>query len=645
MKNRRITGLVAVTAATALVLAACGGSDGGDDGGDDGDTTSTDGAGGGEDDPDNPDAGGGGDAEGLDSSTQLSVGWNQAFYEYNTNTATGNATANANIEYLMNDRFAFFNEELEFERNEDFGTMEVVSEDPMVVEYTIAEGVTWSDGVPVSAADILLQWAATSGHVNTVEEETDEEGEVTNQEEVDAGVFFNGTSPTVAYFQPTPEISEDGTTLTATLSEPFADWEFQLASGFVPAHVVAMHALDIDDPQEAVDTLVEAIQNNDPEILSPVSQFWNEGFQFDGALPEDESLYLSNGPYVLSELSGEEYVTLTANPEYAGPHPAPYETLTIRFNGDPNALVDAMENQEISVVSPQPTSDLLTRVEGLGEPYTFTQEDTATYEHIDLAQNNAGPFDPATYGGDAETARAVREAFLRVIPRQDILEQLVIPLNPEAELRNSHTVVPGAPGYDEIVEANGMMSYDEPDVAAAEQLLADAGVETPIDVRFMYDTSNTRRSNTYQLLASAYEESGLFNLVDAGSTDWGSLLSDTSVYDAALFGWQSTSTGATNAQANYYTGGINNFYGYTNEEVDALWDEIAVTPEAEEQIPLVAEMETILVEDAFGLVLYQHPGLTAWNSDTVAEVQAITMSPTIFWNFWDWAPGGAAEAN
>ncbi|MGC5617203.1 ABC transporter family substrate-binding protein [Georgenia sp. Z1491] len=644
MKIRRFTGLVAASAATALVLAACGGSSDEDDNGGDDDTTQTDGAGG--DDPDAPDddPDAGGDAAGLNESTQISLGWNQHFYEYNDNTSTGNATANANILYLMNDRFAYFDENLEFVRNEDFGTMEL-AEDEVTVTWTIADGVTWSDGTPVSAVDVLLQWAATSGHLNTVEEELDEEGEVTNQEEVDAGVFFNGTSPTVAYFQPTPEISDDYTTLTAELSEPFADWEFQLASGFIPAHVVAMRALDIDDPQEALDTLVEAIQTNDAEVLAPVSTFWNEGFQFDGTLPDDELLYLSNGPYLLSEISGEEYVVLTANPDYTGANQAAFETVTVRFNGDPNALVDAMENQEIAVVSPQPTSDLLTRVEGLGEPYTFSQEDTATYEHVDLAQNNEGPFDPATYGGDEETARNVREAFLRVIPRQDILDQLVIPLNPDAQIRNSQTQVPGSPNYDAIVEANGMTSYDEPDVELATQLLEEAGVETPIEVRFMYDTANTRRSNTFQLLASAYEESGLFTLVDAGSTDWGSLLSDTNVYDAALFGWQSTSTGATNAQASFYTDGINNFYGYSNPEVDALWDQIAVAVDTDEQAELLGQMEAHLVEDAFGLVLYQHPGLTAWNSDVVEEITPITMSPTIFWNFWEWTPGGAAAAS
>ncbi|MGC5629614.1 ABC transporter substrate-binding protein [Georgenia sp. Z1344] len=642
MKIRRFTGLVAASAATALVLAACGGSSDDDNGGDDDDTSQTDGAGGDspDDDPDAP----GGDAEGLNESTQISLGWNQHFYEYNGNTETGNAASNNNILHLMNNGFAYFNEELEFVPNEEFGTMEL-ADDGVTATYTIADGVTWSDGTPVSAVDVLLQWAATSGHLNTVEAETDEEGEVTNQDELDAGVYFNGTSPTVAYFQPTPEISDDYTTLTATLSEPFADWQFQLASGFVPAHVVAMRALDIDDPQEALDTLVEAIQTNDTEVLSPVSQFWNEGFQFDGALPDDELLYLSNGAYLLTEISGEEYVVLTANPDYTGSQAATFETVTVRFNGDPNALVDAMENQEIAVVSPQATSDLLTRVEGLGEPYSFTQEDTATYEHIDLAQNNEGPFDPATYGGDAETARNVREAFLRVIPRQEILDQLVIPLNPEAEIRNSQTQVPGSPSYDEIVEANGMTSYDEPDVEAATALLEEAGVETPIEVRFMYDTANSRRSNTYQLLASAYEESGLFTLVDAGSTDWGSLLADTTVYDAALFGWQSTSTGATNSQASFYTEGINNFYGYSNPEVDALWDEIATTVEPEDQAPLLGEMEAHLVNDAFGLVLYQHPGLTAWNSDVVEEITPITMAPTIFWNYYEWTPGGAATAS
>ncbi|MBN9374898.1 MAG: divalent metal cation transporter [Cellulomonas sp.] len=44
-----------------------------------------------------------------------------------------------------------------------FGTVEKLSDSPLTVRYTLASGARWSDGVPVSPADLLLDWAARSG--------------------------------------------------------------------------------------------------------------------------------------------------------------------------------------------------------------------------------------------------------------------------------------------------------------------------------------------------------------------------------------------------------------------------------------------------------------------------------------------------
>ncbi len=276
----------------------------------------------------------------IEEGTSVTVGWNQAFYEYNNLSATGNATANANITYMMNDAFNYYDKDLNLVPNESFGTYEKVSDDPLTVQYTVADGVEWSDGVPVSAADLLLAWAAQSGKYNNVEPVYDEEtGEITNQAELDAGVFFNSSSPGLALVTEVPEVSEDGTTLTLVYSKPFADWEVALWSGSqtgVPAHVVAQHALGIEDPQEATDALVAAFQDDDVEALSPIATFWNTGFQFVN-IPDDESLYVSNGAYVLTDLVENQYLTLEANPDYTGDHPAQVERVTVRYNEDPMA--------------------------------------------------------------------------------------------------------------------------------------------------------------------------------------------------------------------------------------------------------------------------------------------------------------------
>lgn len=619
MKTRRLTAAAAMAAAGALILSACS-------------TPSSD----------NTDAG-------INEDTAVTVGWNQTYYEYNTDSSTGNATANAIVDYLMNDQIVYYDDDLNLVNDTGFITQEKVSDDPLQVKYTINDNAQWSDGVPVTAADLLLFWGAVSGNFNTEEFDTDEDGDTVYPPDSDqAGdpvpedvlennVFFNATVDSVGLVEDFPEISDDGKTITFTYAKPFADWQVNLAHG-VPAHVVASHALGIDDAEEATEALVDAFENDDAEALSPISEFWNTGFQFGDTLPDDDSLYLSSGPYLLKEFERGNYVTLEANPDYNGDRQPQIETVTIRYNGDPMAQVQALENGELDLISPQASSDTLEALEGLGDDYDVISQEGAVYEHVDTIMDNDGPFDPSSYGGDEDTAQMVRQAFLKLIPRQDIVDKIIEPLNPDVELRNSLTQVPGSPGYDSITETNGMAETypGDVDVEGAKDLLEQAGVDTPIEVRLLTDSENSRRQDELTLITQSVTQDDMFEIEDKSDADWGTLLSDTSGYDASLFGWQSTSTAVTESCPNFKTGAINNFGGFSNDEVDSLCADLDVETDEQKQIEILGQIEKILVDEGFGVTIYQFPNVTGYNTD-LQGVDPITISPTIFWNFWDWS--------
>lgn len=615
MRSTRRSTFAAVIAASALVLSACSGND----------------AEGGTDTDDNA---------GINTETAVNIAWNQPFYSYNEDSITGNATANSVVTYLMKSGFNYYDEDLNLARDESFGTYEMVSEDPLTVEYTFADTATWSDGVPVTPADFMLEWAAHSAKFNNVEPETDDEGNVTNQAEIDAGVYFDAGSPGVMLIEETPEI--DGNTISLTWSVPFADWEVAMTAPTLPAHIVAQRALGIEDPEEAKQAVIDAVENEDLEALAALSKVWSTDFNYTD-FPEDEGLRLANGAYIMTDMVADQYVTLEANPEYQGDRPASIETVTIRWNGDPMGQAQALQNGEVDLISPQATADLLTAVQDM-EGIEVISSDEGTYEHVDLQFANGGPFDPAAYGGNADTAKAVRQAFLKTIPRQQIVENLIQPLNPNAEVRNSYTVVPGSPFYDSIVEENGMQEqYGEADPAGAAQLLAGAGVTTPVTVRLLFDPNNPRRQNEYELIAASAREAGFEVVPYQVQTDWGTDLSNaTSFYDAALFGWQSESTAVTESDANYSTGGLNNFYGYSNPEVDALFDELQTETDPERQEEILGDVEALLVEDAFGVTIFQFPGVTAWNPENITNVSKLPINPTIFYGYWNWEPGTAA---
>jgi peptide/nickel transport system substrate-binding protein len=120
----------------------------------------------------------------------VNIAWNQDFYSVNGQTSNGNATANNNILYMANSWFNDDDDKQTLIKNDKFGKYELVSQDPLTVKYTIADGVKWSDGTPVDAADLLLDWAANSCLFNNVSPEYDAQGNIKNQAALDAGAFL-----------------------------------------------------------------------------------------------------------------------------------------------------------------------------------------------------------------------------------------------------------------------------------------------------------------------------------------------------------------------------------------------------------------------------------------------------------------------
>jgi peptide/nickel transport system substrate-binding protein len=294
----------------------------------------------------------------------LSVAWNQPFYSYNSSTSFGNATANANIIYATNSGFGYYNDTPEWVKDESFGSYEKISDDPLVVKYTIADGVKWSDGTAVDAADLLLNWVSLSGAYDTPDFDSSEftdpdTGEFTDEFPTDVIFFDSGADPStgLGLVSTLPEISDDKKSITLTYDAPFVDWELTFTGAGLPAHVVAKNALGLEDNQAAKDAVIKAITEKDDAALASISAFWRSGFNFT-EMPENTDLVVGNGPYTITDFVADQYVTLTANTNYVGDHLPDVEEITVRFITDPLAAVQALQNGEVQVISPQATVDV-----------------------------------------------------------------------------------------------------------------------------------------------------------------------------------------------------------------------------------------------------------------------------------------------
>ncbi|WP_232466131.1 ABC transporter family substrate-binding protein [Diaminobutyricimonas sp. LJ205] len=567
---------------------------------------------------------------GLDEGTSVTAAWNQAFYSYNSNTSFGNATANQIIISQTMSSFGYYDNTPKFVQDESFGTYELVSEDPQQVKYTLADTATWSDGTKVDAADLLLNWASQSNAFNDADFDPSEfldpeTGEVTEDFPEDQ-VYFDGGGTGLDLVTEVPEVGDDGKSVTLSYDEPFVDWEivFGTAGQILPAHVVAKYALEIEDAEEGKQAIIDAIEGDDQAALAKISNAWNTIFNFT-EMPDDTDLVLSTGPYMITEFVADQFVTLKANPEYKGDKQPKVEEITVRVIPDPLAAVTALENGEVDIISPQATTDVVKALEPIDDIEILTGLE-GTYEHVDLQfdQSKSGHFDDPK----------IREAFLKTIPRQQILDTLIKPIiGDDATLRDSQIFVPGAEGYDESVANNGSAAYAEVDIEGAKALLAEAGVTSP-EVCILYASNNPRRVNEFSLIQASAGQAG-FNVTDCGAEAWGGLLGTPGAYDASLFGWQSTGLGVTEPRANYVPDGLNNLNYYNNDEVTALLDELNTEFDAKKQIELLQEVDKHLWADAYGVTIFQFPSVTAYSSSLVGVDPSI-LSPTIFWNTWEW---------
>ena len=551
---------------------------------------------------------------------QLTVAWNDIIEHFNANTAAGNNVADGLTYYLTSMGFSYYNNEPALVRNTDFGSYEIVVDNPLTVKYTINDGVVWSDGTQIDGADMLLSWVTIFGYYKNE----------------DGSYLFTHASPKDTLASKLPVV--DGNSITFEYDKQYVDWELQFGVGVSAHGTVMMAHPDITDPAAAKQAFIDAVYNGDDEFMAAVADVWNTGYDFPNT-PDNPLVNLSSGPYILEELVEEQYSTHVVNPLYNwGPKPK-YERITIRQIADSTAAIQAVDNGEVQIASGQPTADVLQLVQGLANA-SYASSEEAAYEHIDLTVNNGGPFDPATYGGDEETALKVRQAFLLSVPRNEILEKLIQPLAPTAKLRTSVMFIPGSEGYDTAESYYSMyLGTDEENRAMAAELLAEAGVSTPIDVKFWFPTGNVRRTNEFELIKTSADSVG-FNVIQDDEPNWnftGIVYPDTNPHDAVIFAWAAGSLAVSGSDQYLTLGNTSNWTGYNNEEVNALQEELQVAVNKEDQLRLRLGIEENLAKDAYNITIFQFPGLTWWDN-SVTGVEPNLLVPYYFWNFWDWRP-------
>ncbi|WP_129841266.1 ABC transporter family substrate-binding protein [Streptomyces sp. RFCAC02] len=567
----------------ALVLSACGGGD--DDNGDD----------------ENSNAGGG-------PSGTVTYAMAQPFQSWNNATAGANSVANGQVmEQVISGFWTYGNEDGQPVRNEDFGTFEKTSDDPLTVEYTINDAAVWSDGTSIDCDDVLLWWTVQSGAFDGLF----------------SAVGTQGIEDTAM-----PECAPGDKSFTLVYDEPFADWVTASPghgnNAIMPAHVVWEQG-----GFSSEEDFIAALQGDDASALQAAADFYNEGWLVSGALP-DASLIPSSGPYKVTDYVADQSVTLTYNDKWWGEPPAA-ESIVFRTIAD-EEQVQALQNGEVDIIEPQPTVDIAQQIQSASGVESQV-EDEYTYEHLDFNFND-GPF---------ADSLALRQAFALCVPREQLVDNLIRPVVPDSVVKDVRNVAPWDPGYEEAIAASQeyIDEFGTTDVERAREILEEEdAVGTTVRLGTL---ENQRRVDAGTMIKASCDEAG-FNVEFEAAADFfdtdGALAQNR--FDVAMFAWAGSSE-RSGWNSTYRTvsecspvGKGNNNGCYSSPEMDDLLDQLMRTSDQTEAIELTAQVEALAWEDMVTIPLYQHPGISAWGS----QVQNVIPNPAqngITWNADQWS--------
>lgn len=359
------------------------------------------------------------------------------------------------------------------------------------------------------------------------------------------------------------------------------------------------------DSTEAVDdtTVIFHLKSeNDqtfPQILSsPAGPIVDEDVFSADELTPDQEIVDGNafaGQYAITSYTLNELVTYEAYDGYQGLlGPAETAEVNVSYFADASNLKLEVQQGSVDVAFRSLSS---TDVEDLQGDENVKVVDGPGGEIRYIVFNfDTQPYGAAQPEADEESALAVRQAVAHLIDREAISEQVY-----KGTYTPLYSYVPaGLTGATESLKELYGDGQGGPDAAAAEQVLADAGVETPValDLQYSNDHYGPSSGDEYALIKDQLEESGLFT-VDLQTTEWVQYSKDRTadVYPAYQLGWFPDYSDADNYLTPFFLEG--GFLGnhYSNPAVDDLIREQGVTTDPDERAGVLEEIQDTVAQD------------------------------------------------
>jgi len=557
-----------------------------------------------------------------------------------------NLVTNSVIGALTGMGFGYYDDNRNWIQNTTFGTYKVVSNKAtdFRVQYTVNPGRVWSDGTPITGVDLLLSHVVCSNAYSIAAGLGDPKASTKPSFEASC---YSGTYNDFIVGE--PELSSDEMSVTVRYKGKLADWELY-GPGPSPVHALVLMA----DGKKALGTAAENtaakarfladFKTKDTADLKKIAAVWSKDYNIKAVdSSTNPLLFISNGGFIVKSAIANQSVTLTVNPRYnSGPKlSGGVDTVVFKYISDGNAASQALANGELDLYQGQATADAVAALKQI-KGVTVVGSVASIYEHWDL-RVDAAQGQPAYNGvfkfSDGQKSLDLRRAFLMGIPRQEIVDKLIVPINSQEKVLNSVFAQHGMDIYDQIERANGS-SFFRGDQAALNKRAAALvkkwypnAVQNPIKVKVLVPGNNARRAAQFALAQANLRKIG-FDLVGDVQASWSPRIANTE-YDVVFFAWVQNSTAQAGTNANWLADGSNNRTGVNIPALDRILKSVTVPLSRTVLAQRYISAERILMDQALTIPVFQHPAVTAYNS-ALKNVKPAPLSPTLVWNYWEW---------
>ncbi len=317
---------------------------------------------------------------------------------------------------------------------------------------------------------------------------------------------------------------------------------------------------------------------------------------------QSKGLLLGSGPYQLRDPKSwspdKGIVELQRNPRYWAPVQPPFDRLVWKVIQNDSARLTTYRNGEIDSYGARPIEyERLLKDQALMDKSTHWEYMSPTAGYAYIAWNQRKEDRPTRFAD-----RRVREAMTFLTDRKRIVDEIYLgyaeiaisPFNPRSR---QHAPELQPRGYDPEKALALLKQAGYQDRNGDHILENEAGEKFEFELTYFQDNEDTKRM--VLLLKDLYARAGI-RLIPK-PTEWAVMLDmlKKKTFDAITLGW--TSGIETDIYQMFHSSqtvsGGDNFMNYANPELDRLIDQARATVDESQRMPLWQECERILYRD------------------------------------------------